>query len=218
VSNCSVHPERCMWELALAGAKDRSDTAIRRMEVAEQENAALREELETERMKLVACGVAAMSNTESTRAQRIGRDNPYWSASYGDVCAAVDREIALREDVKRLCVEIKEQDTEIERLEAERDELNEGLHAAQQNAFNNVKISDNQLADFKDRLDSIPHAYQLGAAARREVTEAEARGEARGLEKAAQLMEPHKPNCRRWECANCVRAGSIRALAQRGAE
>jgi hypothetical protein len=47
-------------------------------------------------MQLAACGVAAMSNTPETVAQRITRDNPYWSASYGDVCAAVDREMLLR--------------------------------------------------------------------------------------------------------------------------
>lgn len=57
---------------------------------------ASRDELERERMRLAACGVAALENTPESAAQRIGRDNPYWSASYGDVCGAVDREIALR--------------------------------------------------------------------------------------------------------------------------
>lgn len=64
-------------------------------------------ELETERTRLAACGVAAMANTPSTVAQRITRDNPYWSASYGDVCAAVDREMALRAEVARLTDEHK---------------------------------------------------------------------------------------------------------------
>lgn len=59
-------------------------------------------ELETERMRLAGCGVAAMANTPTTVAQRITRDNPYWSASYGDVCRAVDREMALRAEVERL--------------------------------------------------------------------------------------------------------------------
>lgn len=55
------------------------------------------EELETLQMQLAGCGVAAMCNTEKSIAeQRIGKDNPYWSASYGDVCRAVDREIELR--------------------------------------------------------------------------------------------------------------------------
>lgn len=53
--------------------------------------------MEAEQMKLAACGVAALCNTEQTiKEQRIDRGNPYWSASYGDVCNAVDREIALR--------------------------------------------------------------------------------------------------------------------------
>lgn len=54
-------------------------------------------ELERERLRLAACGVAAMANTPSTIAQRIGRDNPYWSASYDGVCSAVDREMKYRE-------------------------------------------------------------------------------------------------------------------------
>lgn len=49
------------------------------------------------RMQLAACGVAAMQNTSEARTERIGPQSPYWSAAYGDVCAAVDREIALRE-------------------------------------------------------------------------------------------------------------------------
>lgn len=48
-------------------------------------------------MKLSACSVAALSNTiESRNKQRIHKDNPYYSASYQDVCDAVDREIKHR--------------------------------------------------------------------------------------------------------------------------
>ena len=55
-------------------------------------------ELETERMRLVACGVVAMANTpESATLSRIPKDSPYWSASLGDVENAVDREMALIE-------------------------------------------------------------------------------------------------------------------------
>ena len=67
----------------------------------------LKDELETERMRLAGCGVAAMMNTRSSVKARIGRDNPYWSASYGDVCRAVDAEIELREEVARLNEEIE---------------------------------------------------------------------------------------------------------------
>ena len=56
----------------------------------------LQNELEVERMRLAGCGVAAMANTEKTKADRLTKDNPYWSSSYGDVCAAVDREMKYR--------------------------------------------------------------------------------------------------------------------------
>ena len=52
--------------------------------------------------RLAACGVAAMGNTKEAVVQRIDRDNPYWSASYGDVCASVDREMDLRSDLAAL--------------------------------------------------------------------------------------------------------------------
>lgn len=61
-----------------------------------------KDEIERLRLQLAGCGVAAMQNTDKTRADRIDRNNPYWSASYGDVCAAVDREMALRAEVARL--------------------------------------------------------------------------------------------------------------------
>jgi hypothetical protein len=60
------------------------------------------EELEKLRMQLAGCGVAAMQNTRDSVKDRITTDNPYWSASYGDVCNAVDSEIALREENARL--------------------------------------------------------------------------------------------------------------------
>jgi DNA modification methylase len=41
-------------------------------------------------------------NTEESKANRISRDNPHWSASYQDVCNMVDREIELREENARL--------------------------------------------------------------------------------------------------------------------
>jgi hypothetical protein len=56
-------------------------------------------DLERERLRLAACGVAAMQNTPASVAERIGPGHPYYSASYGDVCRAVDREMALRADL-----------------------------------------------------------------------------------------------------------------------
>ena len=65
----------------------------------------LKEELENERIRLAGCGVAAMANTDETVKQRIGRDSPYWSASYGDVCDAVDREMKLRSKLSEVLKE-----------------------------------------------------------------------------------------------------------------
>lgn len=59
-------------------------------------------DLEHERLRLAGCGVAAMQNTKKSSKDRIDRTNPNWSASYGDVCAAVDREMDLRERVAEL--------------------------------------------------------------------------------------------------------------------
>lgn len=56
----------------------------------------MKAQLEIERMRVVGCGIAAMGNTEKNKAERITKDNPYWTASYGDVCRAVDAEIELR--------------------------------------------------------------------------------------------------------------------------
>lgn len=68
-----------------------------------KQNDALKAENEKLRMQLVACGVAAMCNTEESAVkQRIEKDNHYWSASYGDVCDAVNREIKLRSRIAAL--------------------------------------------------------------------------------------------------------------------
>jgi len=64
--------------------------------------AELEQQLEIERMRLVGCGVAALSNTDESVKARINSLSPFWSASYGDVCAAVDREMALRQQLAAL--------------------------------------------------------------------------------------------------------------------
>ena len=68
--------------------------------VAERD--ALRIELERERLRLSACGVAAMSNTRQTAEENRQVSDEYKSASFDEVCAAVDREMALRERVAEL--------------------------------------------------------------------------------------------------------------------
>jgi len=55
----------------------------------------LERELENERIRLAACGVAALQNTEESIKERITKESPYWSASYSDVCNTVDREMKL---------------------------------------------------------------------------------------------------------------------------
>jgi hypothetical protein len=54
---------------------------------------------ETQTMQLAAIMTASIQNTPSTRQERIARDHPYWSVAYSDVCVAIDREIALREQL-----------------------------------------------------------------------------------------------------------------------
>lgn len=58
---------------------------------------ALKQEVEQLRVQLAGCGVVAMQNTRSSVALRCVPGEYGWSASYGDVCRAVDREMELRE-------------------------------------------------------------------------------------------------------------------------
>lgn len=62
------------------------------------EIAALKAELETERMRLAACGVVAMSNTPDSAKRSRDMLPEYRSASCEDVMRAVDREMALRDE------------------------------------------------------------------------------------------------------------------------
>ena len=47
-------------------------------------------------VRLAAISTATFQNTLRSSADRIPKDNPYWTIAYGDVCTAVDREIAQR--------------------------------------------------------------------------------------------------------------------------
>ena len=53
-------------------------------------------ELETERIRLAACGVVALSTTAESAAEARTMSPAYWSASCGDVAAAVDEQMRLR--------------------------------------------------------------------------------------------------------------------------
>jgi hypothetical protein len=75
---------------------------LERAESAERDKAHLQEELTTERLRLAAVTSAALGNTRANQAARLTWEHPYWSASYGDVCDAVDREIEHREALEKL--------------------------------------------------------------------------------------------------------------------
>lgn len=54
-------------------------------------------EIDRLRMQLVACGVAALSNTPESAKEQRDIHPDYESGSWRDVCDAVDREMALRQ-------------------------------------------------------------------------------------------------------------------------
>ena len=62
----------------------------------------VRVELETERMRLVACGVVALANTPDSAKQAREMRPEYWSASCGDVARMVDENIKLRAKVEAM--------------------------------------------------------------------------------------------------------------------
>lgn len=78
------------------------------LETLRAENATLKEDLERERMRLTACDVAALCNTDKTKAERIDSNSPYYSTSYLDTCNAVDREMNLRAENVRLVETLKD--------------------------------------------------------------------------------------------------------------
>jgi len=67
----------------------------------------LKAELEKERMRLVACGVIAMSNTTRTLNEAIDMHDDYKSASARDVERAVRTEIRQREEIQQLKAELE---------------------------------------------------------------------------------------------------------------
>ena len=65
----------------------------------ERELTEAREELETERIRLAACGVVALADTESSREKAREMPPQYRSASLGDVERRVDECIRLRAEL-----------------------------------------------------------------------------------------------------------------------
>lgn len=92
----------------LAHVSAQKADGIRRIEQLTSEVIERDNEIDRLRMQLAACGVAALANTrESSALDRIPPSNPAYSASYADVCAAVEREIAQREEIDRLRKQIE---------------------------------------------------------------------------------------------------------------
>jgi hypothetical protein len=67
--------------------------------------AEIKELKELHTMQLAAVMTASIQNTESTVKYRIGRDSPYWTQAYADVCVAIDREMTHRAKVEELTVQ-----------------------------------------------------------------------------------------------------------------
>jgi len=76
------------------------------IEELEKERDQLRNELEIERMRNVACGVVAMADTPDSAKQARDMHPDYMSAACSDVARRVDECIKLREQVKMLLDEL----------------------------------------------------------------------------------------------------------------
>ena len=88
---------------AMVDHRDRALTAMyQRVDVITQERDKARAELETERLRLAACGVVAMANTPESAARVRDILPVHFSASLHSVMGAVDREMELRAEVERL--------------------------------------------------------------------------------------------------------------------
>ena len=88
---------------AMVDHRDRALTAMyQRVDVITQERDEARAELETERLRLAACGVVAMANTPESAARVRDILPVHFSASLHSVMGAVDREMELRAEVERL--------------------------------------------------------------------------------------------------------------------
>lgn len=75
--------------------RERCDDATKRIEELEAE-------LERERIRLAACGVIALSNTEESAIESRKMHDDYWSAFAGDIAGAVDRDMKYRKRVEEL--------------------------------------------------------------------------------------------------------------------
>lgn len=84
--------EACIVRGIIITEDDSEETVERLLDLARKLD-------EMHAIQLAAISTASVQNTESSKLERIGRDNPYWTVAYGDVCVAVDREIRVRDGV-----------------------------------------------------------------------------------------------------------------------
>lgn len=90
-----MHHDRTLFE------KTRRNEGTVLLTVAEVE--AMEAECEQLRVQLAGCGVAAMCNTRESMTRHAVQPGDYgYSASYGDVVRAVEREVTLREELERM--------------------------------------------------------------------------------------------------------------------
>lgn len=111
------------------------------------------DQIETLRMQLAACDVAALQNTRESLETRIPKDNPYYSAAYRSVCDAVDREIAHREGCTK----------QAERIEKLRTKLSAQMHQTQitaQQIHDAVLAAIKRGTTFPDGIDEQGHPIE----------------------------------------------------------
>ena len=85
-----------------------TDEDVRRVQESKPPNE------ETLRMALVAVSVVAGANTPHTAEHtRLPKDHPYWTVAHDDVCAAVDREMALRDSLRAALAQLAEKEGQL---------------------------------------------------------------------------------------------------------
>lgn len=101
---------------------------------AKEELERMRAELETERMRLVACGVVAMADTKETAASARNMAPQFRSAECDDVARRVDECIRLREKNEALLAANRDAKVHFDTLKEDFDRLRAGLLACARQA------------------------------------------------------------------------------------
>lgn len=115
--NTPLYCLNCATLLNNAELVDMRDERDQEKARADKAEANLTADCQTQIMQLAAISTAAYQNTPSTVKDRIDEDSPYWTVAYGDVCRAVDREIAQRERADKAEAELEACRTSLQLLE-----------------------------------------------------------------------------------------------------